>query len=286
MSKLLCLFLEDDILGGVLSWPKRELGAKVLFYKNAHDVRRYVEAHEPDVVLLDEPCPPILDLSALLWVKQRCRLVRVVWDASDTPWHGFLQERINGNAFDAIIAADGATDWPHRAGIDHSFPTPVDPAWYAADGVRSIRLGLSGSCGTLGPRKDILGNLEADGTLTFRKRGEIQLPYETNAEFYKTCHAVLNVAHTSSGRLQCKARAIEAALAGCLLFETRGSPLNRWLVPGVHYVEYDSPEEVRAYCNRPDFHEQCRSIGELARGMVLQMDLPRRFWGKVLGEQI
>lgn len=280
--KLLILVLEDDILGGVLSWPKRELGAKVLFYRNPSDVRRLVEAHEPDVVLLDEPCPPILDLSTLLWAKTKCRLVRIVWDATDTPWHGFLQERIDGNAFDAIIAADGATDWPHRD-CDVSLPTPVDPAWYETGRgcERTVRLGFSGSCGTLGPRKDILGNLQQDGALTVRKREGLNLPYEHNAEFYKRCHAVLNVAHTSSGRLQCKARAIEAALAGCLLFETRGSPLSNWLLAGIDYLEYDTPDDVRRYL--AEFGTTTASgYGERARKRVLELDLPKRFWVRVM----
>ena len=285
--KLLILLLEADILGGVLSWPIRELGAKVLFYRKAEDVVRYVAAHEPDVVLLDEPCPPILDLATLLWVKQRCRLTRVVWDATDTPWHPHLQERIDGNAFDAIIAADGATDWPHRD-CDVSLPTPVDPAWYVQNPEqRSVRLGFSGSCGTLGPRKDILGNLQQDGLLTVRRREALQFPYEHNAEFYKLCHAVLNVAHTSSGRLQCKARAIEAALAGCLLFETRGSPLSRYgFEPNIDYFEYDTPEEVRSLCNRPGFEHFCLTMGANARKKVLALDLPRRFWSAVMGEQL
>ena len=288
-KQLLILLLEADILEGVLSWPIRELGAKVLFYKTDAQIKLYVQAHEPDVVLLDEPCggPMKPHPETLAWLKQQCRSVRVVWDATDTPWHGYLEAYKRDDAFHAVIAADGATDWPHREGIDWSFPTAVDPSWYDVVGEsRSVRLGFSGSCGTLGPRKDILGNLQGDGTLKLRPRLEVLYPYSHNADFYKQCQAVLNVAHTSSGRLQCKARAIEAALAGCLLFETRGSPTEHWLTPGIDYVEYDTPEDVRAFCNQGDFTEQCRCYGKRARAKVLGYDFPRMFWSAVMGEQL
>lgn len=284
MKKLLILLLEDDILGGVLSWPIRELKARVAFYKDASAVRRLVQAHEPDVVLLDEPCPPILDPELRAWLKETCRSVRVVWDASDVAWHPYLEEYANGDSFDLVVAADGAVEWPRRD-CDVSLPTPVDPQWYERPAEqRTTLLGFSGSCGTLGPRKDVLGNLEADGTLTVRQRGPLLLPYKHNAEFYKTCHAVLNVAHTTSGRLQCKARAIEACLAGCLLFETRGSPLSRWLEPGKDYLEYSDADEVRTYCK--GFSPGLMAlVGERARKRVLELDLPRRFWSKVVGDE-
>lgn len=287
MKKLLILLLEADILEGVLSWPIRELGAKVCFYKADAHIKLYVEAHKPDVVLLDIPCggPSVPNKETLAWLKQQCRSVRIVWDATDTPWHPYLEEYKRDDAFHMVVAADGAVDWPHRE-QDASLPTPVDPQWYDGTyGSRTVRLGFSGSCGTLGPRKDILGNLSSDGTLTIRRREEAQMPYLFNAEFYKMCHAVLNVAATSvSGRPQCKARAIEAALAGCLLFETRGSPLSNWLTPGLHYLEYDTPGEVRGWVNQPDFEPMCRELGERARAKVLALDLPKRFWGKVMGD--
>ncbi len=112
------------------------------------------------------------------------------------------------------------------------------------------------------------------------------MPYEQNAEFYKNCQAVLNVAYTSGERLQCKARAIEAALAGCLLFETSGSPTQEWLRPEIDYLTYNSPEEVRATVNHRNFDEMCRHFGQRAREAVLALDLPRRFWSAVMGEQL
>lgn len=289
MSKLLILLLEADILEGVLSWPIRELGAKVLFYRTDEDVRRYVTAHQPDVVLLDMPCggPSMPCMDTLQWLKQQCRSVRVVWDATDDPWHGYLEEYRASDAFDLVVAADASVDWPHRDAVDLSLPTPVDPKWYEGSAPeRYIRLGFSGSCGTLGPRKDVLGNLAADGTLTVRKREGSSLPYQHNADFYRCCHAVLNVAATSvSGKPQCKARCIEAALAGCLLFETRGSPTRNWLTPGVDYIEYDGPDEVRGWLSVWG-DDKVKEIGERARAKVLALDLPRRFWKKVMGEQL
>ena len=285
-KKLLVLLLEADILEGVLSWPIRELGAKVCFYRTDAHIKLYVEAHKPDVVLLDMPCggPSMPTMETLAWLKRQCRSVRVVWDATDTPWHGYLEQYREQDAFDLVLAADGAVEWPHRP-CDQSLPTPVDPKHYEGTyGSRTIRLGFSGSCGTLGVRKDILGNLQQDGTLAVRRREAAQMPYSHNAEFYKMCHAVLNVAATSvSQRPQCKARAIEACLAGCLLFETRGSPLSNWLTPNVHYTEYSTPEEVRAAVNHPTFTEQCKEIGMEASRRVRDLDLPQRFWSTVMG---
>ena len=285
-KSLLILLLEADILEGVLSWPIRELGAKVCFYRTDAHIKLYVEAHKPDVVLLDMPCggPSMPTQETLAWLKQQCRSVRVVWDATDTPWHPYLVEYMSRDSFDLVLAADGATEWPHRV-CDLSMPTPVDPKHYEGTyGSRTIKLGFSGSCGTLGVRKDILGNLESDGTLTVRRREAAQMPYSHNAEFYKMCHAVLNVAATSvSQRPQCKARAIEACLAGCLLFETRGSPLSNWLRAGVDYIEYDSPDHVRFICNQPGFETDARGYGERARKKVLELDLPQRFWMTVMG---
>ena len=289
MKSLLILLLEADILEGVLSWPIRELGAKICFYRTDAHIKLYVEAHKPDVVLLDMPCGgdsmPVQE--TLAWLKQQCRSVRVVWDATDTPWHPYLEQYKSEGTFDLVLAADGAVEWPRRS-CDVSMPTPVDPKWY--DGLylsRTIKLGFSGSCGTLGVRKDILGNLERDGTLTVRARLPGATPYAANADFYKQCHAVLNVAATSvSQRPQCKARAIEACLAGCLLFETRGSPLSNWLTPGVHYLEYSDPQEVRAAVNHPTFAEQCKEIGMEAQRRIMDLDLPTRFWSTVMGEQL
>ena len=286
MKKLLVLLLEDDILGGVLSWPIRELGAKVRFYTKADHIRRAVEVNEPDVVLIDMPCggPSMPSPETLAWIKAQCRSVRVVWDVSDTAWHEYLEVYRAQETFDCVIAADGATEWPHREGVDVSLPTPVDPQWYEGPPQERVhRLGFSGSVGNTGPRHTILGDLEADGTLTTRYRGPRNLPYSGNADFYRQCRAVINVAHTTSGRLQCKARCIEAALAGCLLFETHGSPLNKWLEPERDYWEYETPEEVRSICNRQDFNAQCKVFGERARAKVLELDLPRRFWGAVMG---
>ena len=291
MKKLLVLLLEDDILGGVLSWPIRELGAKVRFYTKADHIRRAVEVNEPDVVLIDMPCggPFMPSPETLAWIKEQCRSVRVVWDASDTAWHEYLEVYRAQETFDCVIAADGATEWPHREGVDVSLPTPVDSQWYEGPPQERIhRLGFSGSVGNTGPRHTILGDLEADRTLTPRYRGPRNLPYSGNADFYRQCKAVINVAHTTSGRLQCKARAIEAALAGCLLFETRGSPLSKWLTPGVDYVEYDTPGQVREIMNTQAFGSGAMPsvMGERARRKVLELDLPRRFWSAVMGEQL
>jgi len=289
-KQLLILLLEADILEGVLSWPIRELGAKVLFYRTDAQIKLYVEAHRPDVVLLDEPCGgPSKPLPETLhWLKQQCRSVRVVWDATDTPWHGYLESYARQDTFSLTVAADGAVDWPHRAGTDVSLPTPVDPQWYESRGTveRTVRLGFSGSIGTQGPRQRVIGDLQKDGLLTVRQRGEVQFPYSANADFYKTCQAVLNVAHTSSGRLQCKARAIEAALAGCLLFETHGSPLQNWLTPGLDYIDYTEPEQVRAMLGRPDIMQRAQEYGERARAKVLGYGFPRMFWSAVMGEQL
>lgn len=284
MKSLLILVLEDDILGGVLSWPIWELGARVAFYRNDGDVKRFILAHKPDVVLLDEPCPPVLETSTLEWLKNEQRTIRLVWDASDVAWHPYLLQR--RDFFHAVIAADGAVDWPARD-CDASLPTPVDPRWYPDEQLPRVhRLGFSGSVGNTGPRYRITECLKMADLLKVRYRGPQLMPYADNANFYRQCHAVLNVAHTTSGRLQCKARAIEAALAGCLLFETAGSPTRNWLEPGIDYVEYETAEQVREFCHRSDFEETCRQMGEMARLRMRALDLPRRFWSFIMGEQL
>ena len=74
---------------------------------------------------------------------------------------------------------------------------------------------------------------------------------------------------------------VEAGLAGCLLFERRGSPVRNWFTPDVDYVEYGSAEEIVARVKAPEFEETARQYGERLRA---KMPSPVEFWQRVTNE--
>lgn len=58
---------------------------------------------------------------------------------------------------------------------------------------------------------------------------------------------MLNHPDTGTGTSQhVKGRVLEAALAGCILFELRGSPTEQWFIPHVDYLPYDGPDDLIA----------------------------------------
>jgi hypothetical protein len=286
--KLLILSVDDTILKHIFSWPVRELGAVAEVYAGddpneppTRAIKTHIARHQPDVVAISGVCegPKVVPVQCAKWIRDHCRSVHVCWDAADPPWHPWLKAYKEAGCFDLCIAADGSE---HEA-VDLSLPTPVDPAYYEDwdKHERTVQLGFSGSIGEGSPRQHTLRQLE--GLVTVQRRDHIHHPYGRNADFYKRCWAAVNDANTTFRRLHMKARVVEAALAGCLLFETYGSPTSKWLTPGEEYIEYTNTNEIREF-RLPQFHETCKQFGQRARAKMLQHG-PAEFWAAVTGNK-
>lgn len=136
--------------------------------------------------------------------------------------------------------------------------------------------------------------------------------YAGYIDYVKGCQAIINTSWTSyAWRKNSKGRVNEAALAGCLLFETGGSSTRHWFTPGEEYLEYGDhtglqydhkvgpesvapdrdrkvaecmplvAEEIRAVLSRPDFDEYAEAMGARMKARLLRDYGPEKFWNIV-----
>jgi hypothetical protein len=107
------------------------------------------------------------------------------------------------------------------------------------------------------------------------------------SEYYKflmTCKCTWNHSETgSSDHLHIKGRPLEAALAGSLLFEMKGSPLEDWFEPGQDYLSYETQSDIAGLL---DFVKaKPKEAEKIARSMtskVVRDHSPEVFWSHVL----
>lgn len=287
-KKLLVLALDTFTNDQVFSWPVKHLGAAVEVYgRNGLGlgpddmIRGLLREHQPDVAVWAGVCggESMPKAETLRSIRSQCRIIMICWDAGHKDWWGHLDYYKKNETFDLICAADGSqTPWCE------SFLCPINPEWYPYDesafGNRPIDLGFMGSYDQESERGCILGSLARIANIK-RRTGEPG-PYRDYADFMLRCRATVNVAGCAGDQGQhVKARCVEAAWAGCMLFESKGSPLSRW-VPSDCYEEYETAEDVRRLLINKDFLAWARSYGaQLHKAM--QPHHPRHFWQQVMG---
>ncbi len=270
------------------SWAVRELDAQVWYYGNRPErLDEVVDGCDVAVysAVMGGPCMPSLE--AFKRAKAKCRLVCLTCDASDWREVSPLMETWRDNdVFDAVVNIDGNPDWPQRPGKDFTWCGLFDPKPYDKVLPRVRRLGYNGAGGDprAHKRPGILKALA--GLLDPIIVGDYALvagKYQQYADYMLGCRAVVNTAWNGSGkRMHVKGRCNEAALAGCLLFETKGSPLNLYFDPKVDYCEYESPEQIKDYLNWSTFDETAELIGQRFREKMARLYGPERFWQQVL----
>ena len=289
MKKLLILIAEEQsaaILEGAWSWPVREWNAKIGltgFSASPDDcLRHQVLEHRPDVVCYvgingGPLCPSI---ETFRWVRDRARLVHLCTDAAVPSWWPLLTEYKKQGVFDLTIATDGV----ENKLVDEVYVWPVDPWHYREELPRDIRLSWAGSYAETGPRRDLLDALGSAVTIQRRLFPPIR-PYAEFARFLLRSQAT--IVHGSmaphEGGMHVKGRVMEAARAGCCLFEQKGSPVSRWFETGLDYFEYDSPQDIVEYLKFGMFDQLVWQTGGRMKKKAEQYT-PQKFWDMVAGD--
>ncbi len=119
--------------------------------------------------------------------------------------------------------------------------------------------------------------------LSFRERDTV-FGHELYRAFLAQCRTGINDARTGgmTGRLHVKYRASELAAAGCLVLETRGSPLADWWAPGEDYLEYDGVEEAASLIIWAKQNVVAvEAMAAKARAKVAERQPPAVFWSQV-----
>ena len=292
MKKLLILALDHFTDDQVFSWPVKHLGAVVEVYGgNVHPdakITQLIEQHKPDVVVWSGVCggESMPNQRTLGWIKGKARSVMICWDAGHRDWHPHLAEYAKHDTFDLVCGVDGSFDWPRRK-QDLPCLCPINPEWYdhgrdSTDN-RPVDLGFVGSYDADSHRGRVL---EALGNLvTVRRRTGEPGAYKDYADFMLSCKATVNVANSAGdGPMHVKARCVEAAWAGCMLFESKDSPLYKWpgFTPNYNYIEYEEPWEIAEWIKQDTTGAGRQGYGEKLRE-AMQPHHPRHFWQQVLG---
>lgn len=288
MKKLLILALDTFTHDQVFSWPAKHLDAVLHVYGGKggpdREVHWAVETVQPDVVVWSGVCggASMPRIGTLRWLRERARSAMICWDAGHEDWHPYLEEYKRLDTFDMVAAADGSFDWPRRK-QDLPALCPINPEWYDAGAGavdRSVDLGFMGSFDDDSARGHLLAAL--GNAVTVKRRTGEPGAYKDYADFMLQCRATVNVAHSAGdGPMHVKARCVEAAWAGCMLFESRGSPLSKWLW-NHPYWDYDTAADIRALMRADGHEERCKEYGQRLRE-AMQPHHPRHFWQQVIG---
>ncbi len=227
-------------------------------------------------------------ISTLARIKEKIApMVHICSDAADNPWWDLLREYHQCGAFSVQIAIDGSKHWPCSE-ANLTLLTPVDPALFGEPLPhleRAISFGYAGNAGG-GPtsqRTVLLCELLRQRVLDFRCRSNLPHTYEAYCDYLGKCRISLNIAYTGTeSTTHVKGRVIESGLAGCCVLETKGSPVSKWFVPGVDYLEYASADEaVEIMRELIDLPEVTQEMGLSLRAKVLAEHAPAKFWQRI-----
>jgi len=254
-----------------------------------HDnLDKIVGKYNPDWVLYVGALPghhgkPVPNTQQLAKLGKNHLMVHLCFDGGEPLWWPVLQDYYDNAQFALQVNIDGTRIGPIG---DRGLTTlcPVNPENYFNPpwSERCISMGFRG--GTHGGRNEVIKPLADKGYLTYSPRNvdEDHKPY---ARFLSMCKIMLNVAVSGgpAGRLHVKARTLEAGAAGCLLLETKDTPLKNWFDAGTDYLEYafhegaiiqadwiiGNPKEAEAMARR--FHKK-----------VVERHNPTVFWSQVM----
>lgn len=225
---------------------------------------------------------PTLQSDILCRLKEIKPIVHLCGDAADDPWWPLLYEYDRKDCFTVQVSFDGSVYNPikeFKNGL--LLLTPVDIRPYAPIKwqERTIRIGYAGSIGG-NTRAEILSELfKKTSVVYYYKPGVF---YNQYAEFLCGVKVVPNVSYTGTHRaMQVKGRVLEAAFAGCCVFELKGSPTYNWFYPGIDYYEYQTADDIiNTVNNTPDDLLETVAIN-LQRRIFVEHH-PIVFWNKVI----
>lgn len=263
------------------------IGYDDMTYEEHKRLPGLVDATSPDFVLLigaleehhGKPVPNV-DIFARIGAKHP--LVNFCCDGAEPLWWAQLERYYERGNFALQINIDGVRTGPiGERGM--TALCPVDPAEFkgpAWNKERSILLGFGGNTHR-GVREAMLNDLVRDRIVTWRPRDE-EAP-DGYRKFLRSCKCQWN--HPMTGgttRQHVKARILEAALSGCLVFEAKGSPAGEWFEPGIDYIEYETPADIEAMLawvrSAPKAAE---AIAMKLKKKVTERHRPAVFWAQV-----
>lgn len=277
----------ESIAESALSYARRELGASVAHYATERAADLLVDG-KPDVVVYWATLnrERMLSDETLRWIKSRGRLVLWCSESSSPVYADLLRHYRDERLFDFRVGTDGGSGDL----VDWNTLWPCDPEWYKGETgfaahptIKDIDLGFGGSIGD--DRKPLIRGFGDRLTVRERKAGNsVEFDaYGSYAAWLMRCRAVVNDS-TLDGGHAVKNRVIEAGLAGCCLFEMKGSPLVDWgFTPGVDYLQYDpaKPEAVVAVTEMPEYAELAATFGARLREKVRRFH-PSKFWQRIM----
>lgn len=221
--------------------------------------------------------PSIPELKAIQRKK-----VHLCCDGADDAWWSLLGDYHTHNVFDLQINIDGVKAGPIG---DHGWTTiaPIDPSGFGEPIPWSQRKTFAGFAGLVmgGDRAETLRALVAKDLITYRSRDE--KGSGDYISWLKDCCVIWNHPETGGMKSQhVKARVIEAALAGCLVLEKLGSPLENWFEPGIEYFEWIDVEQIVLILDwvkeNPSYAE---SHARRMRNKILTQYNVETFWQRV-----
>lgn len=271
------------------SWAVRELGAEICYF-NTRNAPPSVKAVKPEEIwrLCDGcdvaayfPTMPGADINspwiecptatALKRARNHSRLVAVFGDGGCPLARYTLRQYADADCFDAMACVDGNVDWPYRE-QDFVYWGLFDPKPYERALQRTRRFGFNGSGAP--ERHALIASLGKciDAQVGYPP-GDVVRKYQDYADWMLQTRAIFNTSWTSYAYAKnSKGRVNEAALAGCLLFETGGSATRNWFTPGEEYLEYSDPldgcDVPMAYTPHEAFVKLQGTVGQAEEGMM------------------
>lgn len=171
--------------------------------------------------------------------------MKICCDADCIDWHPLLERYAKENIFDLVVNLNGNKKWPSRP-KDLTLLSPIDPEPYKYELEKDLWLGF---CGGIDPGKErdlLLKELGSD--VVIGQRIESYGHHDQYVNFLKRCRCTLNIPYSSSGKsTRVNGRIIEAALAGNVLIERKDSEAANWFIPGFHYLEYESADDIKKH---------------------------------------
>ena len=238
-----------------------------------------VSEYQPDLIVYVGACESNTPSPQFLRrLRDKAPTVHLCPDAGDHPWWPEIMAFDEALSFDVQVAMDGSP-WPLEntqiTGLMAFNPDRYHPIPHEN---RPVLFGFAGDIG--GPREELLNKLKTFG-LQCRNRDNDN--YEKVANYICNCRMVPNIGRTGSfDRMHVKWRVMESGLSEALLLEMKGSPTSKWFIPGVDYMEWETPQEagaiVQFYRDKP---EETQVFGKRLRKKVLENHSPQKFWGRV-----
>jgi hypothetical protein len=226
---------------------------------------------------------PCLTPEILKKLREVAPTVHICSDGCEQVWWDLLYQYDKVGCFDTQVSIDGETETPiskFRNGM--VLLTPTDPRVfiYKPWEQRARIAGMSGTPG-FGERANLIRTLRMKIGMPWKER---EGTYADMAKFLCDCRMTVNSPINGSGtKDHVKGRVIEAAWAGCCLFERKNRVTAGWFQPGEDYVEYDDPDDCISkidWARRND--AEAKAIGERLREAVMRRHSPDAFWSRVI----